>query len=66
MIKVTRPEATMACQDYNLCDRHKAVIDDAVHGVQAICDEKSTTEDWGFLHVYSKNKFNDINGFGIM
>ena len=32
----TRPEDTMACQDYQLCDRLKVVIDSAVHGVQAI------------------------------
>ena len=32
----TRPEDTMACQDYQLCARLKVVIDSAVHGVQAI------------------------------
>ena len=45
MLKVTGPEATMECQDDQMCAGLKAGIDIAVHGVQAIWDEKSTTED---------------------
>ena len=44
-LKVTEQESTMACQYEQLCDRPKAGIDDAVHGDQAIWDEKLTTED---------------------
>ena len=51
----------MAFQDDHLCARIKPVIYGAVHGVQAICDEKSTTEDWGFMIVDAKNVFNEIN-----
>ena len=40
VLKVTGPEATMSCQDDQLCARHKSVIGGAVHGVQAIWDEK--------------------------
>ena len=45
VLNVTGPEATMACQDGQLCARLKAVIEGVVHGVQAIWDEKSTLED---------------------
>ena len=47
-------EATSACRDDELCARLKLVIGGAVHGVQAIWDTKSTTEDWGFLLVDAK------------
>ena len=36
VIKFTGPEATMACQDEHMCNILKTVIEDAVHGVQAI------------------------------
>ena len=50
----------MAYQDDQLCAVLKAGIDGAVHGVQAIWDEKPTTEDWGFLPVDVKHAFNKI------
>ena len=43
VIKVTGPEAIMACQDDQLCAGLKAKIDGAVHGFQAILDENLTT-----------------------
>ena len=61
MVKVTVLEATMACQDDHICARLKAVIDGAVHRVQAIWNKNSTTEDCGFLLVDAENVFNDIN-----
>ena len=61
MQKVTGPGATMACQDDQTCAGLKVIIDGAVQRVQAIWDEKSTTEDWGFLLVDKKNAFNEIN-----
>ena len=36
VLKATGPEATMACQDYQMRGRLKAVTEGAVHGVQAI------------------------------
>ena len=39
MLKITGPEATMACQDKQLCAGLKAGIDGAVHGVKAIWDK---------------------------
>ena len=56
LIKVTGPEATMACKDNQLCAGPKVGIDGAVHEVQAIWDEKLTTEDWGFLIVDAKTR----------
>ena len=44
VLKVTGPEATMAFQDDYLCVGLKAGIGDAIHGVQALWDEKLTTE----------------------
>ena len=66
VIKVTVPEATIACRYDQLCAGLKAGIDGAVHGVQAIWDENSTTEDWGFLLVDKKNSFNEINRVKIL
>ena len=56
----------MACQDDQLCDGLKAVIDSAIHGVQDLWDEKSTTENWGFLLVDTKNTFDEINQVGML
>ena len=47
--KVTGPEATMECQDEQLCTGLKKVIDGAVHKVQANSYKKSITEYWGFF-----------------
>ena len=51
----------MACQDDQLYARLKALIDGTFHRVQYIWNKKSTTEDWGFLLVDTKNAFNEIN-----
>ena len=61
VLKVTVPEATMACQDDQLCAGLKVGIDGAIHGVQALWDENSTTENWGLLLVDADNAFNEIN-----
>ena len=61
MLGVTGPEATSACQGDQLCDGLIAGIGGAFHMVQDIWGTKLTTEDWGFLTVYAKNAFNDIN-----
>ena len=61
VLKITGPKITMTCQDDHMCVRLKAVIEGAVHRVQAIWEEKLTTEDWGFLLVDAKNTFNEIN-----
>ena len=51
----------MAYQYDHLCAGIKSGIDGAVHGVQAIWDEKLTTEDCGFLLIDAKNALNKIN-----
>ena len=56
----------MTFQDDQLCAILKAGIDGAVHGVQDIWDENSTTEDWGFLLIDAKNAFNDIDRVEMM
>ena len=66
VLKVTVPEATISYQDDQLCPVLKAVNDGAVHGDKEIWDEKSKMEDWGFLLVYSKNAFNNINRVGLL
>ena len=38
VLKVLVPEATMACQDNQLCAGIKAVIDGAIHGVQSLLE----------------------------
>ena len=38
VLKVTGPEATMSCQDDQLCDRLKAGIDGAINGDQVLWD----------------------------
>ena len=65
-IKVPGPEATMACQDEQLCAGLKAGINGAVHGVQAIWGENLTTTDWWFLLVNAKNTFNEVSWVGMM
>ena len=56
----------MACQDDQLCAGLKAGIDGAIHGVQALWDENSSTEEWDFLLVDAKNAFNEINQVGML
>ena len=66
MLKVTGPEATMECQDDQMCAGLNEGINIAFHGVQYIWDEKLTTEDWGFLIVDANNAFNKINRVGML
>ena len=61
MLKVTVTEATMAWQYNQMCAGHKTGIDGAIHVFQALWGGNSTTEDWGFFLVDSKNAFNEIN-----
>ena len=48
VLKVTRSEATMACQDENMYAGLKAGIDGAIHEVEAFGDKNLSTEEWGF------------------
>ena len=48
VLNVTGPEATMACQNDPLCAGIKVVIDGPINGVQVLCDQKLSTEEWGF------------------
>ena len=66
VLTVTGPEATMVCQDDQLCAGLKAGINGAVHKVQDIWDEKPTMEDWGLFLVDANNVFNNINRVGIL
>ena len=60
ILKFAGLEATMACKDYHMGAGIKAVIYSAINGVQALWDDNSTTENWGFLLVDAKNVFNKI------
>ena len=66
VLKVTGPEATLAFQDDQMCDRLKSGIDGAVHGVQTFWDKNLTTEDRGLLLVYAKDAFININQVRIL
>ena len=66
VLKVKVPETTMVCQDDQLCAGLKAGIYGAIHGVQALCNENSSTKEWGFFHVDAKNAFNEINRVVVM
>ena len=67
VLKVTEPEAAMACQDDHMCAGIKTVINGAVHRVQAILGGGALTmEDWYFLLVDAKNTFNEINQVGML
>ena len=59
-------ESTMACQDDQICAGLKALIYNAIHGVQALWDENSSMEEWVFLLVDAKNTINDINQVGML
>ena len=61
MLRVTGPKATNECQYGKICDGLKEAIDRSILGVQAICDNTLSIEDWVFLLVDSKNLFNGIN-----
>ena len=56
----------MACHYYQLCAVSKAVIDDAIHGVQSLWVKNLTTENWGFLFVDEKNAFKNIHQVGML
>ena len=47
-------------------DGVKVGIDSGVHGVQAIWDTKSTTNNWVFLLLNAKNACNEINRIRMM
>ena len=51
----------MTFQDVQMCAVLKVVIYGTVHGVQAIWDEKLTTEDWEFFLLDAKSAFKKIN-----
>ena len=54
VLKVSVPKGTNACQDDHPCDRLKAGIDGAIHGVQAIWDANLSKENWGFYLLMQK------------
>ena len=66
VFKVTGSEATMEYQYDQMRAVLKARIDGAIHGVQALWDENSATEDWGFLLVDANNLFNEIIQVGML
>ena len=66
VLKFTVPEATIACQDDQLCAGINMGIDGVIHRVQALWDENSSTEEWGFLLVDRKNVFNKIIQVGML
>ena len=66
VLKVMGPEATMAFQDDQLFSGFKLGINGAVCIFQALWDENSSTEEWGFLLVDAKNAFNEINRLGML
>ena len=66
VLKVTGPEGTSVCQEYQLYYGLNAGIDGSVHEVQAIWDTNLSTEYWGFLIVDAKNAFNKSNQTGIL
>ena len=61
VLNLMGPESNMVCQGDQMCAGRKAGIDRAIHRLQALWDENSSTEEWGFLLVEAKNVFNDIN-----
>ena len=54
VLKVTVQEATMACQDDQLCAGFKVGIYGVVHGFQAIWDEKQPQRIWDFCSYTQK------------
>ena len=66
MLRATGTEATSVCQDDQLWVGLKSGIEGTVHRVKNIWETKSTTEDWGFLLVDTRNDFNYINHIGML
>ena len=61
VLRIMSTKATNACKDNQLCASLRAVIYRAVHCVQALWDNNSSTNNWGYLLVDAKNVFNEIN-----
>ena len=61
VLQVTGPEATMECQDEQLCAILKAGIDGAINGVQALWRKKTFYIGMRVLLIDAKNAFNKIN-----
>ena len=57
VLRVTVPVSNSVFQYVRIYEGLKAAIDVSVHGVSASCDTKSATENWGFLLVYAKKRF---------
>ena len=66
VLNVVVLEATMVCQDDQLCARLKAGIYGAIHGAQALWDGKSSTKELDFLLVDANNTFNETNRVGML
>ena len=66
VLNVTGMEATITCQDDQLCTGLKAGIYEAIHRVQTLWDKNVSTEKWGYLLVGANNAFNEINRVGIL
>ena len=66
VLKVTGPEATMACRDDQLCAGLKVGIDGTIHRIQSLWDKNLSMEEWSFLLVDAKNMFNKINRVGML
>ena len=60
------PEATNACQGFQLYPGLKVGIGGAVHGFQYILDANLSSEYWVFLLVDKNNVFNKIKRSGML
>ena len=72
VLKVTGPKATNSCQDGQICDGLKSVINGGIYGVLASCDANLSTEDWVFRLVDEKtfqreqSHWNDLDSLPFM
>ena len=61
LLKVARPEAKSACGMTQLAGGLEAGIEGAIHTMRVFWDEHKKEEDWGFLFIDARNKFNEEN-----
>ena len=66
LLRVTGPEAKVACGTTQLAGGVEAGIEGAIHAMRVLWEEHNQEEDWGFLLINARNTFNEENRTALL